>query len=121
MIAYYAATYFYQNDQEFRCTWDLVATKDHPTEEETICHLASMLEENCPDTWSLHEDEDEDEDEDSDLLPKRIDLYGLSPQEFARHLVLNIDDAEERFGATWMISTLWVEVSPSNEYFPCNL
>ena len=117
MIPYYAATYFYQNDQEFRCTWDLVATKDHPTEEETICHLASMLEENCPDTWALLEDEDED----SDLLPKRIDLYGLSPQEFARQLVLNIDDAEERFVTTWTISTQLIEVSPSNEYFLCHL
>jgi len=128
MTSYYATTYFYQDDQEFRCAWDLTATKDNPTDEETISHLAAMLKENYPETWALDEDdEDEDEDEgedegeDEDSLPSTLNLFGLSPNEFAREIVLNEESAAERFGLTWTISTRWEEVDPDNWENPCNL
>jgi hypothetical protein len=122
MTAYYAATYFQQNDQEFRCTWDLTATKDNPTDQETISHLAAMLEDNYPETWALEEDcEDEDEDEDDNSLPSTLNLFGLSPNEFAREIVLNEESAAERFGLSWTISTRWEEVDPDNWEHPCNL
>jgi hypothetical protein len=114
MSVYYAATYFHQNDQEFRCTWDLTATKENPTDDETIRHLAAMLEENDPETWAL------DEDDEDDALPCRIDLFGLSPLEFAREIVLNEKSAAQRFGLTWTISTRWEEVDPDNWDHPCN-
>lgn len=116
MTSYYATTCFYQNETEFRCTWDLTATKENPTEEETIDHLAAMLSENDPDTWNLDEDEDEDE-----VSQTTLNLHGLSPQEFARELVLNEDEAAQRFGVTWVISTRWEEVDPDNWEHPCNL
>ena len=113
MTAYYATTRFYQNDQEFQCSWDLNATKGAPTDEETIQHLAAMLSENYPDTWDL--------DEDDDSSQTILDLHGLSPQDFARALVLNEKDAVALYGVTWVISTLWKEVDPDNWEHPCNL
>lgn len=118
MTAYYASTYFYQNDQEFQVDWDLTATKDAPTEEETIAHLAAILEENWEETWGLEDDEDEDEE---DSLPSTLNLFGLTATRFARELVLNPEAAEERFGLTWTISTRWEEVDPDNWEHPCNL
>ena len=109
MTTYYATTYLYQNDQEFQCTWDLTATKENPTNEETISHLAAMLSENCEDTWNSFDDA---------LL---VDLCGLSPLEFAQEIVLNEKSASERFGLTWTISTRWEEVDPDNWEHPCNL
>lgn len=117
MTAYYATTRFYQNDQEFQCCWDLTATKGDPTAEETIEHLSAMLDENFPETWGFDEDE-EDEDEVSQTT---LNLHGLSPQDFARALVLNEKDAEALYGVTWVISTLWKEVDPDNWEHPCNL
>jgi hypothetical protein len=122
MTTYYASTYFYQNDQEFQVDWDLTATKDDPTEEETISHLAAILEENWEETWGLEDDGDEDEDDDEEgSLPSTLNLFGLSPKEFARQLVLNTQEAEERFGVTWTISTRWEEVDSDNWEHPCNL
>ena len=130
MTSFYATTYFYQNDQEFRCTWDLTATKEDLTIEETIHHLASMFQENYPETWNLDEegDEDEDEDEDeheddeeSDLhMHNTLHLHGLSPEEFARELVLRQEQSADRFGVTWEISTRWDEVDPDNWEHPSN-
>jgi hypothetical protein len=117
MTTFYAATYFHQNTQEFRCTWDLTATKEDPREDETIRHLAAMLEENDPETWAL----DDDEEDDDHSLPCRIDLFGLSPIEFASEIVKNEKSAAERFGLTWTISTCWEEVDPDNWDHPCNL
>ena len=127
MTSYYTTTYFCQDDQEFRVSWDLTATKDNPTDEETIAHLTRILEENEPDTWGFEYEEDEDdeddddEDEDDTSLPSTLNLFGLSPKEFAREIVLNKESAAERFGVTWTISTRWEEVNPDNWEHPCNL
>jgi len=117
MTVYYSTTRFYQNDQEFQCSWDLNATKGAPSDEETIQHLAAMLSENFAETWNLDED-DEYADQPSQTT---LNLHGLSPQDFARVLVLNEKDAESLYGVTWVISTLWKEVDPDNWEHPCNL
>ena len=112
MTSYYATTRFYQNDQEFQCTWDLNATKCAPTDEETIQHLAAMLSENFADTWNLDEDES----------PQyTLNLHGLSPKDFACELVLNEVESQARFGVNWEISTQWDAVDPDNYEHPCNL
>ena len=113
MTAFYATTYLYQNDQEFRCTWDLNVTKHDPSADETIQHLAAMLSENFAGTWNL--------DEDNETCQFALDLHGLSPEEFSRELVLNEVESRERFGVTWEISTQWEAVDPSNYEHPCNL
>lgn len=120
MTSYYCTTYLYQNGVEFRCSWDITATKEDPTSEETINHLAAMLDENHPETWNLVDDCEDDEDA-GDSEPTTINLNGLSPQEFARELVLNERQAEERYGVTWVISTNWVEAIPDCWEHPCNL
>jgi len=104
-------TRFYQNDQEFQCSWDLNATKGSPSDEETIQHLAAMLSENFAETWNL----------DDDSYQSTLNLHGLSPEDFARELVLNEVESQERFGVTWQISTKWDEVDPDNWEHPCNL
>jgi hypothetical protein len=116
MTTFYATTRFFQNDQQFECTWDLNVTKEDPSEKETITHLASILKENMDHeaTWGLEED-------DSSCLPLAIDLHGLSPEEFARELVMNTQEAEQNLGVTWEISTRWEEVDPDNWEHPCNL
>lgn len=114
MTTFYATTRFYQNDQEFQCSWDLTATKQDPTAEETIQHLAAMLSENFPETWGFDEDEDE-------VTQTSLNLHGLSPKDFARQLVLNENESQQRFGVTWEISTRWEEVDPDNWEHPCNL
>lgn len=113
MNSYYATTRFYQNDTEFRCSWDLTATQGDPTEEETIEHLAAMLSDNYPETWNL--------DEDDQTFPSVLNLHGLSPKEFARKLVLNEEESQKRLGVTWEISTRWQEVDPDNWEHPCNI
>ena len=123
MTSYYCTTCFYQNDIEFRCSWDLSATKGEPTSEETINHLAAMLDENYPETWNLlEEDEEDDEEQDQeDSALTTLNLYGLSPQEFAQELVLHEKRAEERYGVTWVVSTNWEEADPDYWEHPCNL
>jgi len=111
MTTFYAATRFCQDGNEFKCTWDLSATKGCPTDDDTINHLTSILEENCEDTWGRDEDEEVQE----------LNLYGLSPEAFARELVLNEAKSAESFGTTWEISTKWVEVDAENWEHPCNL
>lgn len=113
MTAFYATTYFYQNNQEFRCTWDLYATKHDPSADETIQHLTAMLSENFADTWNL--------DEDNDSYQFALDLHGLSPEEFSRELVLNEVESQGRFGVTWKITTEWEAVDSENYEHPCNL
>ncbi len=121
MTSFYATTLFHQNDQEFRCTWDLTATKGNPSQEEIIHHLAAMLEENFPETWNLDEEsDDEDADEDSQAQTT-LNLHGVSPEDFARELVLNEAQAAEHFGTTWLISTKWEEVDSENWDHPCNV
>jgi len=115
MTTYYATTRFYQNDQEFLCSWDLNATKNAPTDEETIQHLAKILTENDAETWNLDED-NEDED-----YPLTLDLHGLSPKDFALELVLNEKESQDHLGVFWEISTKWDEVDPDNWEHPCNL
>lgn len=75
-----------------------------------------MLHENDPDTWSLDEDEDE-----YGSLPTTLNLFGLSPEDFARQLVYHSEEANQRFGVSWEISTKWDEVDPDNWEHPCNL
>lgn len=118
MTSYYCTTYFNQNDVEFRCTWDLTATKEEPTSEEIIHHLAAMLGENHSETWNLHEEE---EDEDCKPSHFTVDLYGLTPEDFAKELVLNEREAEQNFGLTYIISTRWQEVCDEAYEHPCNL
>jgi hypothetical protein len=117
MTSFYCNTRFYQNEIEYCCSWDLTATKGDPTEEETIEHLAAILSENDPATWNLEEDEDEDDYPSTPIL----NLHGLSPENFARELVLNEKESQNRFGVTWEIWTRWEEVDPDNWEHPCNL
>jgi hypothetical protein len=126
MTTYYATTRFYQNGVEFQCSFDLnVASNWNPTDEETISHLASILNENVPETWGF-DDEDEcdedcdDEDEDEDAQAT-LDLQGISPEQFARELVLSEEQSAERYGVTWAISTNWDVVDAENWEHPCNL
>lgn len=116
MTSYYATTRLYQSDQEFSCSWDLTATKGNPTNEETIQHLAAMLSENFPETWSLDEEEIED-----DSAPTTLNLHELCPDAFARQLVLNEQEAEELYGVTWEISTNWEEADPECWEHPSEL
>ena len=131
MTTYYATTRFYQNGVEFQCSFDLnVASNGNPTDEETISHLASILNENVPETWGVDDedecDEDEcdedcdDEDEDEDAQAT-LDLQGISPEQFARELVLSEEQSAERYGVTWAISTNWAVVDAENWEHPCNL
>ena len=123
MIAYYATTRFYQDDQEFECTWDLNATKENPTAEETIRHFAAIFEENFPETWNLDEVEEDgdNEEEEDNSTPTPLNLYGLSPEDFARELVLNETESKTRYGITWAISTRWEQVDTDCWEHPCNL
>jgi len=115
MTTYYATTRFYQNDQEFLCSWDLNATKDAPTDEETIQHLTKILTENDAETWNL------DEDNEDENYPLTLDLHGLSPKDFALELVLNEKESQDHLGVFWEISTKWDEVDPDNWEHPFNL
>ena len=64
------------------------------------------------------DDEDEDEDEDAQAT---LDLQGISPEQFARELVLSEEQSAERYGVTWAISTNWAVVDAENWEHPCNL
>lgn len=119
MTSFYCTTYFYQNDEEFRCTWDLTATKEEPTTEETINHLAAILSENYPDTWNTDEDECEGEDDYSSSSV--LNLHSLSPEDFAKELVMKENESKNHLGVTWEICTRWEEVDPDNWEHPCNL
>jgi len=125
MTIFYATTRFFQDDQEFECTWDLNATKENPTEEETIRHFAEMFEENFPETWNLDEvenDEDNEEEEDNDdSTPTSLNLFGLSPYDFATELVLHETESKSRFGITWAVSTRWEQVDADCWEHPCDL
>ena len=110
MTAYYATTRFYQNVQEFECTWDLSATPESPSKEEAITHLSIILEENYAEIWGRDEEE-----------IQALDLHGLSPVELARELVLNEKESTNRYGVTWEISTRWEETDPDNWEHPGNL
>ena len=111
MTAYYAMTYLYQNDVEYRCSWDLCCDiKGEPTDEELIAHLWDMLSENYESTWNTFDD---------DLV---VNLHGLSPKEFARELVLNFESAQERgLVSDYEINTNWDEVGDGDYDHPCNL
>jgi len=111
MTAYYATTRFYQNNQEFQCSWDLTATKQDPTAEETIEHLSAILSENHAETWNLDDD---------DSCQSTLNLHGLSPEDFARELVQNEVESQKRFGVNWEISTKWDEVDSDFDH-PCNV
>ena len=132
MTTYYATTRFYQNGVEFQCSFDFnVASNVNPTDEEIISHLASILNENVPETWGFDdedecdedcEDEDEDEDDDeAEFTQATLDLQGISPEQFARELVLSEEQSAERYGVTWAISTNWAVVDAENWEHPCNL
>ena len=110
MTNYYAMTYIYQDDVEFRCSWDLgCESVGDPTDDELIAHLHQMLSENCEDTWNTFDDE---------LV---VDLRGLSTEHFARQLVLNNEDACKHLVTSWEFCTNWDEVDPDDYDHPCNL
>ena len=111
MTTYYAMTYIYQNDVEFRCSWDPDCDcKENPTDEELICHLSEMLSENCESTWNTFDD---------DLI---VDLHGLTPDQFAHELILNYENALERgLISDYEINTRWDEVDYRDYDHPCNL
>ena len=110
MTNYYAMTYIYQDDVEFRCSWDLgCESVGDPTDDELIAHLDQMLRENCEDTWNTFDDE---------LV---VDLRGLSTEHFARQLVLNNQDACKHLVTSWEFCTNWDEVDPDDYDHPCNL
>ena len=110
MTNYYAMTYIYQDDVEFRCSWDLgCESQGHPTDDELIAHLAQMLSENYEDTWNTFDDE---------LV---VNLRGLSPDDFARELVLNYENAVKDLVNSWEFCTNWVVVDPDDYDHPCDL
>lgn len=112
MTSYYAMTCIYQHDTEFRCSWNLTATKANPTAEEAIDHLEAIFHENVSDTWNL------DDDISSQAT---LNLHGLSPEDFARELVLNEKQSKIRYGVDWVIQTNWEEVDLDNWDHPCNI
>jgi hypothetical protein len=110
MTNYYAKTEFFQNSEEFVCSWDLEATKNYPTVEETITHLSYILQENNPGTWEREEEE-----------IQVLDLHGFTPDEFARMLVLEEEEVATLYATTWIVNTKWAEVDDENWEHPCNL
>ena len=110
MTNYYAKTEFSQNAEEFVCSWDLEATKNYPTVEETIAHLSYILQENTPGTWEREEEE-----------IQVLDLHGFTPDEFARMLVLEEEVVATLYATTWIVITKWAEVDDENWEHPCNL
>ena len=109
MNTFYATTRFYQEGKEYRCLWDLDATINAPTDDETIRHLSWILGESWKETWE------------NDTEVQEINLFGLSPEACARELVLNESQSAESFGTTWEICTKWEEVDAENWEHPCNL
>ena len=111
MTQFYSITRFFQNGEEFQCSWDLsVAIKEQPTDQEAMTHLSSILQENWAETWGR-------EDADSPIL----DLQSLSPIDFARKLVLSPEESGTLLKTTWEISTNWDEVETANYEHPSNL
>jgi hypothetical protein len=111
MTSFYCATRFIQNEEEFFCNWNLCyAAEGNPSVQETINHLTAILEENTVETW-------EREDQETETL----NLFGLTPKEFATHLVTQEEASSVRYGTTWSISTNWQEADEDNWEHPCNL
>lgn len=103
--SFYATTYITQGETEFQCDWDLTGEADNAT---AITHLTDLLDEAVlafPDNYEEGEE---------------INLYGMTPKEFATLLVEDEEKAKETFGTTWVISTNFQEVDAEWEH-PCNL
>ena len=94
MTNYTSETFFYQNDEEFRCGWDI---PENLNAEGMIQFLAEILS-----------DEDAFEDENYE----EFDFYGLTPDEFARKLVENKEEMKE-LGTEWSIDISSVDLDVS--------
>ena len=103
--SFYATTYITQGETEFKCSWDLTGEADNAT---AITHLTDLLQE-AEDAFQETYEEGEE-----------INLYGMTPKEFATLLVEDEEAAREMYGTTWEINTNFQEVDAEWEH-PCNL
>ena len=97
---------------EFKCDYDLEAIFPKSTNiflaqeqynQEAIAHLTYLLEE---------------QDFDNEL---EVNLFGLTPEEFAKELVLKEKECVEKYGTIWSIDTEFEEADQVDWEHPCNL